>query len=53
MDERYDEKRLMLRRRRGDKSKEYLVAGVKGLAFGVLGGLVKPFIQIVHSSKSF
>jgi vacuolar protein sorting-associated protein 13D len=45
VDERYDEKRLMLRRRRGDKSKEYLVAGVKGLAFGMLGGLVKSAIH--------
>ena len=27
VDERYDERRLMLRRPRGDKSKEYFVAG--------------------------
>lgn len=27
VDERYDERRLMLRKRRGDKSKEYFVAG--------------------------
>ena len=39
LDERYDERRLMLRRRRGDKNKEHLVAGLKGLGFGVLGGL--------------
>ena len=37
--ERYDERRLMLRRRRGEKSKEHLMAGLKGLGFGVLGGL--------------
>ena len=29
----------MLRKKRGDKSKEHLVAGLKGLGFGVLGGL--------------
>ena len=39
MHERYDERRLMLRRRRGEKSKEHLMAGLKGLGFGVLGGL--------------
>ncbi len=39
LDERYDERRLMIRRRRGDKNKEHLVAGLKGLGFGVLGGL--------------
>ena len=50
--ERYDERRLMLRKhvRRhatyaisgihsGDKSKEHLVAGLKGLGYGMLGGL--------------
>ena len=29
----------MLRKRRGEKSKEHLMAGLKGLGFGVLGGL--------------
>ncbi len=38
LDERYDERRLMLRRRRGEKSKEHLWAGLKGLGFGLLGG---------------
>ena len=37
--ERYDERRLMLRKRRGEKSKEHLMAGLKGLGFGMLGGL--------------
>ena len=37
--ERYDERRLMLRKKRGEKSKEHLMAGVKGLGFGLLGGL--------------
>ncbi len=42
VDQRYDEKRLMLRRPKvtgAEKSKEHLVAGIKGLGFGVLGGL--------------
>ena len=37
--ERYDERRLMLRKRRGEKSKEHLLAGLKGLGFGMFGGL--------------
>ena len=37
--ERYDERRLMLRKRRGERSKEHLMAGLKGLGFGMLGGL--------------
>ena len=36
--ERYDERRLMLRERRGEKSK-HLMAGVKGFGYGMLGGL--------------
>jgi vacuolar protein sorting-associated protein 13D len=42
LDERYDERRLMLRRRGltgANRSREHLIAGVKGLGFGVLGGL--------------
>ena len=41
LDERYDERRLLIRRRKGEgiKSKEHLVAGLKGLGFGMLGGL--------------
>ena len=46
--ERYDERRLMLRRRRGEKSKEHLMAGLKGLGFGVLGGLTS--IGIVNTN---
>jgi vacuolar protein sorting-associated protein 13D len=37
--DKYNEKRLMLRRQRGDTSKEYLVDGLKGLGFGVVQGL--------------
>ena len=37
--DKYNEKRLMLRRQRGDGSKEYLVDGLKGLGFGVFQGL--------------
>lgn len=38
--DKYNERRLMLRKRRGDnKSKEYLVDGLKGLGFGVVQGL--------------
>ena len=38
--DKYNEKRLMLRRQRGaDRSKEYLVDGLKGLGFGVFQGL--------------
>merc|ERR1719350_1537472 len=29
----------MLRKRRGEKSKEHLLAGLKGLGFGMFGGL--------------
>ncbi len=48
VDERYDEQRLMIRRKllpgggmrgAGERSKEHLVAGIKGLGFGMLGGL--------------
>ncbi len=46
----YDERRLMIRRQQqargllsaagpGERSREHLVAGIKGLGFGVLGGL--------------
>ena len=40
-DKRYEDKRLMIRRqpRPGERSKEHLVAGLKGLGFGMLGGL--------------
>ena len=56
--ERYDERRLMLRRRRGEKSKEHLMAGLKGLGFGVLGGLTSigksdAFIHIWNSALIF
>lgn len=37
--DKYNEKRLMLRRQRGDTSKEYLLDGLKGLGFGVVQGL--------------
>ena len=37
--DKYNEKRLMLRRQRGDTSKDYLVDGLKGLGFGVYQGL--------------
>ena len=29
----------MLRKKRGEKGKEHLMAGLKGLGFGMLGGL--------------
>ena len=51
LDERYDERRLMLRRRRGDKNKEHLVAGLKGLGFGVLGGLTRKVDMYNKSSQ--
>ena len=37
--DKYNDKRLMLRKQRGDGSKEYLVDGLKGLGFGVFQGL--------------
>lgn len=37
--DKYNEKRLMLRRQRGGEGKEYLVDGLKGLGFGVYQGL--------------
>lgn len=38
--ERYDERRLMLRRQaRSERTREHLMVGLKGLGFGVLGGL--------------
>ena len=52
LDERYDERRLMLRRRRGDKNKEHLVAGLKGLGFGVLGGLTSVITEPIEGAAS-
>ena len=44
--ERYDERRLMIRKRRhGEKSKEHLVAGLKGLGYGMLGGLTSIVLE--------
>lgn len=39
LEERYDERRLMIRRNKGERGKEHLMAGLKGLGFGMLGGL--------------
>ncbi|TRY62990.1 hypothetical protein TCAL_03981 [Tigriopus californicus] len=39
LEERYDERRLMIRRKKGERGKEHLVAGLKGFGFGMLGGL--------------
>ena len=39
LDSKYDERRLLIRRKHSDNSRQHLVAGLKGLGFGVLGGL--------------
>ena len=52
LDSKYDEKRLMIRRKHSDNSKQHLVAGLKGLGFGVLGGLTSVFTEPIEGAAS-
>ena len=48
---RYDDRRLLLKRKQSDNSGQHLVAGLKGLGFGMLGGLTSVItepIQVCH-----
>ena len=48
---RYDDRRLLLKRKQSDNSGQHLVAGLKGLGFGMLGGLTSVItepIQVGH-----
>ena len=49
--DKYNEKRLMLRRQRGDTSKEYLVDGLKGL--GLFTIIIQPLVSTRHCLVCF
>ena len=45
---RYDERRLLLKRKQSDNSRQHLVAGLKGLGFGMLGGLTSVITEPIQ-----
>ena len=52
LDTKYDEKRLMIKKKHNDNSKQHLVAGLKGLGFGVLGGLTSVITEPIEGAAS-
>jgi len=52
LDSKYDERRLMIRRKHSDNSKQHLVAGLKGLGFGMLGGLTSVFTEPIEGAAA-
>ena len=52
LDSKYDEKRLMIKRKHSDGGKQHLVAGLKGLGFGVLGGLTSVITEPIEGAAS-
>merc|ERR1719430_3018306 len=48
LDVKYDERRLMLKRKNNDNSRQHLMAGLKGLGFGVLGGLTSVITEPIQ-----
>ena len=50
LDSKYDEKRLMIKKKHNDNSKQHLVAGLKGLGFGVLGGLTSVITEPIEGA---
>ncbi|QQP35708.1 Uncharacterized protein FKW44_024000, partial [Caligus rogercresseyi] len=46
LQEKYDEKRLMLRGKHGETSTRHLVAALKGLSFGALGGVTSIYDEV-------
>ena len=52
LDTKYDEKRLMIKKKHSDNSKQHLVAGLKGLGFGVLGGLTSVITEPIEGAAS-
>ena len=45
---RYDDRRLLLKRKQSDNSGQHLVAGLKGLGFGMLGGLTSVITEPIQ-----
>ena len=45
MPARYDDRRLLLKRKQSDNSGQHLVAGLKGLGYGMLGGLTSIVLE--------
>ena len=52
LDSKYDEKRLSIKKKHNDNSKQHLVAGLKGLGFGVLGGLTSVITEPIEGAAS-
>ena len=52
LDSKYDEKRLMIKKKHSDNSKQHLVAGLKGLGFGVLGGLTSVITEPIEGAAA-
>ena len=52
LDSKYDEKRLDIKRKHSDGGKQHLVAGLKGLGFGVLGGLTSVITEPIEGAAS-
>jgi len=48
----YDEKRLMIRKKHSDNSRQHLVAGLKGLGFGMLGGLTSLITEPFEGART-
>ena len=48
MPTRYDDRRLLLKRKQSDNSGQHLVAGLKGLGFGMLGGLTSVITEPIQ-----
>jgi len=52
LDSKYDERRLMIRKKHSDNSKQHLVAGLKGLGFGMLGGLTSVITEPMEGAAA-
>jgi len=52
LEEKYDEKRLMIRKKGSDNTRQQLMAGLKGLGFGVLGGLTSIITEPIQGAAS-
>ncbi|XP_071747088.1 intermembrane lipid transfer protein VPS13D [Lepeophtheirus salmonis] len=51
LQEKYDEKRLMLRGKHGETSMRHLMAAIKGLGFGALGGVTSIYDEVKGGVK--
>ena len=52
LEEKYDERRLLLKRKQSDNSRQHLMAGLKGLGFGMLGGLTSVITEPIQGAAS-